>query len=237
MSNNSTRDPDGEVSANFPGIENARDMVASSSQAVLGSVDNLNDLWGRITGREAKLVDVLATAASAWETYYTLVTDLWRLPLGNRDAGRPGWAIFPIKEGEESPAPFTVPLSRSYDASTTTVHRTEIQKLGGGGFIPSDNYEAILVNKGRSLRVRLVNLRQIKPPVGDYIGLVTVPSATAPLAVVLVTIRGANESYGGLGLRTLQAPNRSAKKTAPKKAAPKKATRKKTSPKKTTPEA
>lgn len=187
------RDPDGPSTANFPGLENARDLVASSSQAVLDSVDSLNDLWGRITGRDARLADVMASAAGAWESYYSLAMDFLRLPLGNRDSGRPGWAIFPIRVGEDSPAPFDVPLSRSYDGTTTPVHKTDIQRLGGGGLIPSAGYVATLVDKGRTLRVRLVNLRENLPQVGDYIGLVTVPSATAPLAVVMVTVRGPDE--------------------------------------------
>jgi hypothetical protein len=119
--------------------------------------------------------------------------DFLRLPLSVRDSGRPGWAIFPIRQGEDSPVSFDVPLSRSYDATTTTVHKTHIQRLGGNGLIPKEGYVAKLVDKGRTLRVRLVGLRQYKPKEGDYIGLVTVPSATAPLAVVMVTVRTAEE--------------------------------------------
>lgn len=190
MSDDSTREPDGPTSANFPGLENARDVIASASQAVLDSVDNLNELWGRVTGRSAGVADLLASAASAWEGAYTVAMDLLRLPLGLRDSGRPGWAIFPIRVGEDAPAPFNVPLARSYDVSSTPVHKTDIQRLGGGGFIPSSGYVATLVDNGRTLRVRLVNLRESRPAEGDYIGLVTVPSATAPLAVVMVTVRG-----------------------------------------------
>ncbi len=183
-------DPDGPGTVNFPGLENARDLVASSSQAVLDSVDSLNDLWGQVTGRKARLADVMYSAASAWESYYSLAMDFLRLPLGNRDGGRPGWAIFQIRADENSPAPFDVPLSRAYDVTTTTVHKTDIQRLGGDGvIIPAKGYDAKLVDKGRTLRVRLANVRQNDPKPGDYIGLVTVPSATAPLAVVMVTVR------------------------------------------------
>ena len=150
MSNDSTRDPDGQDSTNFPGIANARDMVSSSSQAVLASVDDLNDLWGRNHGtyspgrrcaghRGFGLGDLLHVgdrplAPAAWQSR----------------SGHPGWAIFPIQEDEDSPSPFDVPLSRSYDTATTPVHRTEIQELGGAGIIPIDNYTAIPVNKGEA---------------------------------------------------------------------------------------
>jgi hypothetical protein len=188
----------GAATGNFPGLENARDLVASSSQAVLDSVDSLNDLWGQVKGRNARLADVIYSAASAWESYYTLAMDFLRLPLGIRDGGRPGWAIFKIGVDEGSPSPIEVPLSRSYDVATTTIHKTDIQRLGGDGvIIPAESYDAKLINKGRTLEVRLLNLRQNSQRDGDYIGLVTVPSATAPLAVVMVSVQKPGAASSG----------------------------------------
>jgi hypothetical protein len=189
MSHDSKGIPDGRHSPNFPGLENAREVVASSSQAVLESVESLNDLWGRVTGRSARLADVLAAAATTWETYYNVAMDLMRLPFGARDSGRPGWAIFHVPYGQDSPATVDVPLSRSYDDSSTKLHQTEIQQLGGGEAISADYYHAQLVDKGRTLQVQMMNLKERRPEIGDYIGLVTVPTATAPLAVVMVTVR------------------------------------------------
>jgi hypothetical protein len=189
--------PNGAATGNFPGLENARDLVASSSQAVLESVDSLNTLWGQVKGRNARLADVMHSAASAWESYYTLAMDFLRLPLGVRDSGRPGWATFSIEEGEYSPAPLIVPLARSYDVTPANVLKTSIQQLGGPGVIPADAYVATLDNKGRTLQVRLAGLAKIKPQPGDYIGLVHVPSATAPLAVVMVTVRGPGAKSSG----------------------------------------
>ena len=180
--------PDGRHSPNFPGLENAREVIASSSQAVLESVESLNDLWGRITGRSARMTDVLAAAATTWEAYYNVAMDLMRLPFGARDSGRPGWAIFHVTFGQYAPATVDVPLSRSYDDGSANLHQTDIQQLGGSVSLPADCYHAQLVDKGRTLEVQLSSLQQWKPPVGDYIGLVTVPTATAPLAVVMVSV-------------------------------------------------
>ncbi len=187
MSHDSKGIPDGRQSPNFPGLENARELIASSSQAVLDSVESLNDLWARVTGRSARLSDVLATAATAWETYYNVALDLLRLPFGARDSERPGWAIFHVPYGQDSPATVDVPLSRSYEG--IQLHQTEIQQLGGGDAISADYYYAQLVDKGRTLQVQMMNLKERRPAIGDYIGLVTVPTATAPLAVVMVTVR------------------------------------------------
>lgn len=189
--------PTGAAKGNFPGLENARDLIASSSQAVLESVDSLNSLWSQVKGGNARLVDVMHSAATAWESYYTLAMDFLRLPLGVRDSGRPGWATFIIEEGEYAPGPQNVPLARSYDVTPANVLKTSIQQLGGPGVIPADAYVATLDNKGRTLEVRLAGLAKIKPQVGDYIGLVHLPSATAPLAVVMVTVRKADPKSAG----------------------------------------
>ncbi len=186
-------EPDGQTSSNFPGLESARNLVASSSQAVLAAVDTLNDLWGRAIGGTARFTDVAAAAASLWQSYYVLAMDVWRAPLA--EDARPGWAIFSVSPGQTSPAPYDVQLSRAYDSQSTPIHKSTIQRVGGNDVITEGSYVAKLVNRGRTLRVRLT-LDAPPPAEGDYIGLVTIPALTAPLAIVLVQVRQKPERVG-----------------------------------------
>ncbi len=179
-------EPDGQSNWNFPGLASARNLVASSSQAVLATVDTLNDLWGRAIGGTARFTDLTAAAANLWQSYYGLAMDVWRAP--QADDVRPGWAIFSVSPGQTAPAPYDVQLSRAYDPESTPIHKSAIQRLGGTDVIGEDSYVAKLVNRGRTLRVRLT-LDGLPPADGDYIGLVTVPAVTAPLAIVLVQVR------------------------------------------------
>ncbi len=176
--------------SNLPGLNGARRAFDIVSQMFDSHLDAWNKIWGGIKSGNAK-EEYWGTAAEMVERYYQGVSDLIRLPFSSSNPDVPGWAIFrvptPLAKVPTGLGPITVPLGRSYPP-TAQLHTTQLQKLGGGGKSATITYHAELVPGGSQLLVSVEIKEKKEHPDGDYVGFVTLPGATAPLAVVMVSL-------------------------------------------------
>jgi len=177
--------PDTKDPPNLPGFKLGQSFVDVWGKLLGSNLDSCNSLWKEMKEGDVTLKSILKHYVGTVDRYWTDLGQLVRTPFVDTD--RPDWAIFWWDlDSQRGPMFTTVTLGRRHPG--VELHQSALQKLGQDYKIGAEHYNAELVEEGGALTVTLKSIPE-NAEEGDYVGLVTAQALTAPLAVVMVTVR------------------------------------------------
>ena len=170
---------------NLPGMKLAQSFAEVRGKMFTSNLNSWNGLWKEMTAGDVTVKSVLKHYAGTVDRCWKDLGQLARTPFVDTD--RPDWAIFWWDLGTSKGPMFrSVTLGRRHPGAE--MHQSDLQMLGRDAKIGAEHYDAVLDEAGGTLTVELKSIPK-GAAVGDYVGLVTAPALTAPLAVVMVTVR------------------------------------------------